>query len=123
MTTETELETVLLVETNALVRSEVAEYLRGCGYHVIEATSAAEALEVLAHHEVEVLISDIDLRDASGFQLSSLAKDRQPSTRVIVTRAAERTAAVANKLCEDGPLEHPYHPQQLVDRIKRMRNS
>lgn len=111
---------IVLTDVNPVHRSLVAEYLRGCGYRVIEATSATEATEVLQNLKVDILVTDAELRDASGFQLSAKAKELQPAIKVIVTRSAERTAAAASDLCEDGPLDHPYHPQLLVDRLKRL---
>jgi len=38
---------VLLAEDDVLMRMPLAEYLRGCGYKVIEASSADEAIDVL----------------------------------------------------------------------------
>jgi DNA-binding response OmpR family regulator len=102
------------------LRREVAEFLRGCGYRVIEAATAAEAIEVLGHRTVDVLVTDLELRDASGFEVSKLAKRLQPNIKVIVTRSAERTVAAATDLCEDGPLDYPYRPQQLLERIRRL---
>lgn len=123
MKTPGTLEVILLVETSALLRSEVADYLRGCGYVVVEAIDAAEAVEVLRHRTVDILVTDMELRDASGFELSALAKQLRPQIRVVLTRSAERTAATVQDLCEDGPLGRPYHPQQLLERIKRLRGS
>ncbi|MEQ8451594.1 response regulator [Roseivivax sediminis] len=123
MSPSAELGTILLVETDPLLRATVSKYLRGCGYRVIEATNAAEAIEVLGSHDVQVLVTDVELRDASGFQLSAQARERRPGIKVIVTRSAERTSAAADDLCKEGPLDHPYHPQQLMDRIKRLRRS
>jgi DNA-binding response OmpR family regulator len=92
-------------------------------YRVIEATDAAEAITALSHQDIEILVTDIALRDESGFQLSAKAREIRPDLKVVVTHSAERTAKIAGDLCEDGPLDQPYHPQQLVDRIKRLRRS
>jgi DNA-binding NtrC family response regulator len=116
-------ETILLVDADPLQRSTVGQYLRDCGYRVIEATNAAEAITALVHQDVEVLVTDIALRSESGFQLSAKAKEIRPGLKVVVTHSAERTAKIAGELCEDGPLDHPYHPQHLVERIKRLRQS
>lgn len=113
-------ETVLLVDIDPLQRSTVAQYLRECGYRVIEATNAAEAIAALSDQDVNVLVTDLELKDASGFQLSAKARKMRPSLKVIVTHSAERTAKVAADLCDDGPLDHPYHPQHLVERIRRL---
>ena len=80
-----------------------------------------EAITALSHQHIEILVTVIALRDESGFQLSAKAKDIRPGLKVMVTHSAERTAKIAGELCEDGPLDHPYHPQQLVERIKRLR--
>ena len=47
-------ETVLLVEDEVLIRMPIAEYLRDCGYKVIEAVNADEAMAVLLHKETVV---------------------------------------------------------------------
>jgi CheY-like chemotaxis protein len=40
-------ETILIVEDEVLIRFDVADYLRTCGYRVIEAANATEAIAVL----------------------------------------------------------------------------
>jgi len=54
-------ETVLLVEDEVLVRMPIAQYLRDCGYKVIEAVNADEAMAVLLHKDtvVDIVFSDI----------------------------------------------------------------
>jgi CheY-like chemotaxis protein len=47
-------ETVLLVEDEVLLRMPIAQYLRDCGYKVIEAVNADEAMAVLLHKETVV---------------------------------------------------------------------
>ena len=116
-------ETILLVDADPLQRSTVGQYLRDCGYRVIEATAAAEAITALSHQDIEILVTDIALRYESGFQITAKAREIRPDIKVVVTHSAERTAKIAGELCEDGPLDHPYHPQQLVERIKRLRRS
>jgi CheY-like chemotaxis protein len=109
MTKHSTLETILLVDLDALRRSVVATYLRECGYRVIEATDEDEALTAVTAEDADVLVTDMMLAAKSGFQLSSEAQAIKPALKVILTRSAERTAKVADELCEDGPLDHPYH--------------
>jgi len=47
-------ETILLVEDEILTRTVIAEYLRECGYKVIEAASADEAIVVLLWPDIGV---------------------------------------------------------------------
>jgi len=113
---------VLLVETDALIRAAVSDYLRRCGYQVVEATNAAEAVQVLNAHPIQILVADLELKDASGFQLSATARNIRPEIEVIVTRSAERTTAAAVGLCKDGPLDRPYSPEHLIARIRQRRS-
>lgn len=115
------LETILLVDADPLQRSIVGQYLRECGYRVVEGTNADEALKVLVAHDVGVVVTDLTLQDSSGFELAAKVRQLKPSVSVVLTHSPERTAKIAGDLCDDGPLDHPYHPQHLVDRIKRLR--
>jgi DNA-binding NtrC family response regulator len=120
MQTETA-ETILVVSSDALQRSAVAKYLRECGYRVIEATGLEDAKLSVEHHPIDVIVSDVEMRDGSGFDLSTYVRRQGGDVQVVLTQSLTRTAEVAGDLCEDGPLEQPYHPQQLVDEIKRLR--
>jgi CheY-like chemotaxis protein len=44
-------ETILVVEDDVLVRMPISQYLRDCGYKIIEAANADEAMTVLLHEE------------------------------------------------------------------------
>src|SRR3954468_19582263 len=91
-------DTILLVATDPLQRETVAQYLRDCGYRVIEATSAAEAMTVLGGENVDVLVADLAWRDESGFELSAKAREARPGLKVVVTHSVERTAKIAADL-------------------------
>jgi CheY-like chemotaxis protein len=45
-------ETVLVVEDEVLIRMVISTYLRDCGYRVIEAANADEAILVLQQEEL-----------------------------------------------------------------------
>jgi CheY-like chemotaxis protein len=59
-------ETILVVEDDIFIRMPIAQYLRDCGYKVIEAVNADEAIAVLTHKEtiVDVVFSDIEMPGA-----------------------------------------------------------
>ena len=74
-------ETVLLVEDEVLVRMPIAQYLRDCGYKVIEAVNADEAITVLLHKEtvVDLVFSDIEMPGAvDGFGLAKWIREHRP---------------------------------------------
>jgi CheY-like chemotaxis protein len=119
-------ETILLVNDDVLVRLSVADYLRDCGYRVVEAANAEEALTVLKDPKVtvDIVFSDIQMPGSmDGFGLSHWVRENQPGVDVILAASVERTASAAAEVCDDGPLQRPYEPQTLVERIKRLRAS
>jgi DNA-binding NtrC family response regulator len=116
-------ETVLVVEDEVLLRLSIAAYLRDCGYTVIEAADADEAVLVLKQPDLEigVLFSDIEMPGAmDGFALSQWTRTNRPGVDVILAGSVPRAVNAAAELCEDGPLPKPYAPQLVHDRIRRL---
>ena len=125
MTGETKqpLQTILVVEDEVFIRMVISEYLRGCGYKVIEAANADEALTILQHLEIDidVVFSDVDMPGSmNGFELAKWLSAHRANVDVILTGNVPRAADAAAQLCESGPLPKPYEPQIAVDRIKRL---
>jgi len=115
--------TVLLVESEVLIRMVLSDYLRECGYRVIEAVSGDEALLVLKSKiTVDVVLSDAESPGSTdGFSLAKWIGQQQPGVRVILSGNPERAADAAGDLCQSGPmLAKPYDPRLVVDRIRRL---
>lgn len=119
--------TVLVVEDDVLIRIAISEYLRHCGFRVIEVVSADEALSVFAevNLQVDILFSDIEMPGSmNGFGLAKWVRENRPGVQTILTGSVKDAANAAGKVCEHGPhLEKPYQPQQVVEWIKRLRAS
>jgi DNA-binding response OmpR family regulator len=114
---------ILVVEHDLMVRQPLAEYLRECGYWVVEATHTDEAIEVLqtASIAVEIVLADVSSSaKIDGFGLSRWMKANGLAAKLILAGTAEKVAATAGDLCEHGPLlTKPYDHALLLDRIKR----
>ena len=116
-------ETVLVVEDEILLRLVIAEYLRDCGYRVIEAADADEAVIVLKQPNVavDVLFSDVDMPGSmDGFALSQWTRSNRPDIEVVLTGSVPRAVNAATTLCEEGTVPKPYEPQSVHDRIRRL---
>ena len=116
-------ETVLLVEDEVLVRMPIAEYLRDCGYKVIEAVNADEAMAVLLHKDtvVDIVFSDIEMPGAiDGFGLAKWIREHRPGLDVLLAGTVPRTVQNAQQLCEQGSVPKPYDAQIVRDHIKRL---
>jgi CheY-like chemotaxis protein len=115
---------ILVVDDEVSIRSAISEYLRDCGYEVIEAFSADEALSILQHLEikVDVVLSDITMPGSvDGFDLRKWIRANRPEIDVILTGTAPRAAVATTELCRSGPLPKPYDPQIVIQHIMRLR--
>ena len=116
-------ETILVVDDEILIRMVISAYLRDCGYKVIEATSADEALTILQHLDirVDVVFSDIEMPGSmDGFALSTWIRAHRPGLDVVLAGTVKRAVNAAKELCEEGTLPKPYEPQAVLSRIRKL---
>ena len=112
--------TILVVEDEVLIRFALADFLRECGYRVLEAHNGEEAQSLLrAGEAVEILFSDINLgQGISGFELAQWTRANFKDVRILLTSGAHKSAEIAVDLC-DGPfLRKPFAYEHLAERIK-----
>jgi PAS domain S-box-containing protein len=78
-------ETILVVEDDGVVRSVVASTLRRVGYRVIEAPTAAAALDVVisAGEPIHLVLTDVVMPGMSGLELASKLHARSPAMLVL----------------------------------------
>jgi two-component system, cell cycle sensor histidine kinase and response regulator CckA len=77
--------TVLLVEDEDAVRSFAARALGQRGYHVLEATTGAEALDVFNNYEgeVDLVVSDVVMPEMDGPTLMQELRRKRPDLKII----------------------------------------
>jgi PAS domain S-box-containing protein len=86
-------ETILFVEDNPAVRHAVARMLAEAGYHVLAASSGAEALE-LARGSVDLVVSDLVMPGMGGRMLVNRLRAGHPNLRALFISGVERDASV-----------------------------
>lgn len=115
---------VLVVEPSILARLVLCDYLRECGYRVLEASNATEAIAVLDESglPIDVVLSEVQLPgDMDGFTFSRHVRQKHPQIQMLLAGTVAKAADVAAEICEDGPLlAKPYDQQLVLDRIKRL---
>ena len=115
---------VLLLESEAVVRHALAEYLRECGYQVVEAAVTDEAMEYFSRADVSVTVALLDVRAAGNQDIFTLAQwiRAQHPTDVVMIGGVESAAKKAGEICQSGPsLSRPYTHTSVLDLIKRLR--
>lgn len=115
---------LLLVDGEELVRAPLAQYLRECGYRVLEATKAKEALAILSEGSqiIDVVLVDLQTLGEDGFALLTWVRKNRPAVKVVSAGTVAATARKAGDLCEDEPppIRKPYDHQLVLDRIRRL---
>lgn len=115
--------TILVVEDEALIRMAVADYLRDCGYRVVEAGSGDEAVVVLkTDPRINVVFTDVNMPSSlNGFGLAQWVRRKRPEVRVILTSGITRTSEEARDLCAHGPLmAKPYDHGEVERHIRAL---
>ena len=76
--------TILCLDDEAVGLAIRAAVLRYNGYTVFAASSAEEALQVLADQHIDIVISDYLLRGTSGTQVAASMKQVRPDIPVLI---------------------------------------
>ena len=112
--------TVLVVDDHADARELIKRVLEDCGATVLAAATAAEAVALVDAHKPDVLISDIGMPDADGFELikrvRALGPDRGGRVPSIALTAFARSEDRTRTL-RAGFLVHvskPVDPSELI---------
>lgn len=116
---------ILIVDGDVISRHAIADYLRHCGYAVVEGANTDEALKALGESSlgIDVILCDVGaVGSQSAFELSTWVRSNRPELEVRLAGSLEGIAKTAAQLCESGPhLARPYEPQAVVDYIKQLR--
>jgi diguanylate cyclase (GGDEF)-like protein len=133
---------VLVVDDEETIRSVIAQVLEEDGYHVTEAGSGEEALDVFRRTAFPLVITDIVMSRMSGIELLKELKLLDPEVQVVVitSHASVDTATSALRSGATDYLTKPFddlnaisktadmalerrklseHNRQLMDRLKQ----
>jgi CheY-like chemotaxis protein len=112
--------TILIVESEVLVRQELVDQLSALGLAVVAAADADGAITLLdSHPEIELMLTDIRMSGSmDGVKLAHHVRHRWPPVRIIVA------SGLATAL-EDLPrgsvfLAKPFRPEALAEAVERL---
>jgi two-component system cell cycle sensor histidine kinase/response regulator CckA len=114
--------TVLLVEDEDAVRSFAARALGQRGYHVLEATTGTEALEMFTSYngDVDLVVSDVVMPEMDGPTLMKHLRSERPDVKIIFISGYAEDAFRRN-LSEKEDfmfLQKPFDLKELAAAVK-----
>lgn len=112
---------ILVVEDELLVRMDISDQLIDCGFDVLEAENAAQAMEILAlHAEIQVMFTDVDMPGGmDGLKLATAVRHRWPPIKIIVT-SGHRSVQLADLPLDSRFFGKPYRASAIADAAKEM---
>jgi chemosensory pili system protein ChpA (sensor histidine kinase/response regulator) len=115
---------VLLVDDSVSVRRFVGGMLERAGFHVVAARDGAEALQQLADHSVDVIVTDLEMPRLNGYELIR-DLNREPTTCglpvvVLTTRAGAKHVNLARELGVEHYVAKPVDEASFVELIESL---
>ncbi|WP_447952769.1 response regulator [Sphingopyxis chilensis] len=115
---------LIVADADVLIRNALAEYLRHCGYKVLEAATSDEVVIALEEGalKIDALLADAELAGRyNAFDLRIWVRDHHPAVQVLMAGNVDTAAKAAGQLCDEGPhLQRPYDPESVAAHIKRL---
>jgi hypothetical protein len=116
--------TILVVEDQREVREYVAAALTACGFRVIRAESAAEALPLWERERegIDLVLTDVVMPSLSGGDLANLLWKRRPGTKVLFMSGYRDDVMTPDGVREQGVefIQKPFSPGQLAAKVGDM---
>jgi two-component system response regulator FlrC len=114
-------DSVLIVEDDAALREALVDTLRAAGLMARAAADAQSALQMLAGEEIALVISDVQMPGADGYELLASIKRLRPYLPVVLM-TAYGTVAQAVAAMREGATDYivkPFDAQALIDMARR----
>ncbi|MGG3306594.1 response regulator transcription factor [Paenibacillus lautus] len=111
---------VLIVEDDAHIRRFVSINLINNGFVVSEAAFGGEAIQLFTTNRPDVVVLDIMLPDADGFEICRQLREIEPAVIIVflTARGQDLDKIKGLEIGADDYIVKPFNPLELVARIK-----
>ena len=106
---------ILLVDDQSSIRLTLTALLKQAGHNLSQAANAEDALKKITQNDFDIVLTDLNLGDASGMEVLKAAKKNNPKTEVIVLTGygSVETAVDAMKSGAIDYLSKPIDSEEL----------
>ena len=116
---------ILVADDNASLRQSLKAVLEAAGYYVRLARDGAEALALQRERPADILITDIFMPEADGFETIDGFRKAFPATRIIAMsgeakRVKSEYLSTAALLGVDATLKKPFAREALLSAVSAL---
>ncbi|MFS2009935.1 response regulator transcription factor [Azospirillum sp. CT11-132] len=113
--------TIVVVEDENSLRSDMVEYLSSCGFDAIGARDGAELDRLLRNRNAAIIILDVNLPDEDGFKIAARLRDSHGAGIIMVTaRSSTVDRVVGLEIGADAYLVKPVELRELEAQVKSL---
>lgn len=114
--------TILVVDDDEVIRDLLKRILSKEGYHVTVACDGSEALENLKAKSVDIVLSDMNMPNLSGFELLKQIREIHPEIGVIIMTSYGDIYSIKDSLLlgADEYISKPFKSMEIVMIIEKV---
>lgn len=112
---------ILIVDDEAILRFDLADFFMDAGYHVYDAADADEAIAILGSHDsIRIVLTDVQMPGSmDGLKLAHYIRDRYPPTVLLVTSGMRKIEL--DEMPENSVfIAKPFDPNRLLKHIEEI---
>lgn len=112
---------ILVVEDDETFRETVKEILRDLGYKVRGARGLNKATKRLTRHKFDLILSDVNIGNHSGFDVLEVAAQTRPNARIVMM-SANADPEIVEQAKQSGAahfLPKPFRVADLMAAVQR----
>ena len=115
---------ILIVENEVSNRILIERVLSTRGYRCISASNGQEALDILDHERVDLILTDLSMPVLDGYRTAQLIRARPALVRVPIVAVTayalnDENEAAIHMGCNEY-LTKPFKPRQLLEVVDRL---
>lgn len=113
---------ILIVEDDTTFRETVCDVLRDAGYRVRGARSLKKATKRLSRHEFDLVLTDVNLGDRTGFEVLQIATEKRPEAKIVLM-SAQADQEIIQQALQAGAkrfLPKPFRVKELLTTLQEI---
>lgn len=114
--------TILVLEDKITIRSFITLNMKRAGFNVLETDSGEKALELLEHHNVDIIILEVMLPGIDGFRVCKRIRKNNKKIGIIIltTRGQVKDQVRGLTIGADDYIKKPFNAIELVARVQAL---